>query len=128
MPLQLRPFNEGDELTARAARPLFAGSDFDFLSDFQEHEPWSLWMLRMDRYRRSFGLPTDRVRAAYLAADVDGQLVGAVSVRFELNDYLAKWGGNIGYGVIPKYRGLGYATLILQDAVALQNAEGSKTF
>ena len=26
--------------------------------------------------------------------------------------------------MIPKYRGLGYATLILQDAVALQNAEG----
>lgn len=60
MPLQLRPFNEGDELTARAARPLFAGSDFDYLSDFQENEPWSHWMLRMDRYRRSLGLLSSR--------------------------------------------------------------------
>ncbi|WP_317765343.1 GNAT family N-acetyltransferase [Pediococcus ethanolidurans] len=44
---------------------------------------------------------------------------GGISCRWELNDYLAKYGGNIGYGVAPNYRKQGIATEMLRQAVKL---------
>lgn len=65
-------------------------------------------------------LPPNHVRGYQLAADVDGELVGRVSLRFELN----ACGGNIGYGVAPAHRRKGYATEILRQALIVIRAEG----
>ena len=59
-----------------------------------------------------------------LAADVDGQLVGCASIRFELNEFLAARGGHIGYGVIPAFRRRGYATAILTESIKIARSEG----
>lgn len=40
----------------------------------------------------------------------EGKFVGAFNLRTELNDFLMFIGGNVGYGVAPKYRRMGYAT------------------
>lgn len=45
---------------------------------------------------------------------VENMIVGAISIRHELNDYLLKHGGHIGYGVRPSQRGKGYATELLE--------------
>lgn len=124
MGLILRPFTVDDETVARAARPAFAGTDFSWLFDLAEDDAWETWLARMDGYARGVDLPADRVRAAALAADDDGTLVGAVSVRFALNDFLARRGGHIGYGVIPEHRGKGYATAMLTQAVDIAKAGG----
>lgn len=45
------------------------------------------------------------------------KLVGMVDIRRELNDYLFKYGGNIGYSVGHKFRNMGIATEILKIAI-----------
>jgi predicted acetyltransferase len=44
-------------------------------------------------------------------------LVGAIDIRHYLNEYLLKYGGNIGYGVRPSERQKGYATKMLALAL-----------
>ncbi len=48
----------------------------------------------------------------------DKRLVGMVSIRHELNDYLEHWGGHIGYSVRRSERRKGYATQMLKLALA----------
>ena len=55
--------------------------------------------------------------ATFLVADVDGDLVGRVSIRHVLNARLAAVGGHVGYGVRPGFRRLGHATRMLQLAL-----------
>jgi predicted acetyltransferase len=64
------------------------------------------------------------VRGRQLVADVDGEIVGRVSLRFELNEYLTERGGHVGYGVAPAHRRKGYATEILRQALVVIRAEG----
>lgn len=40
----------------------------------------------------------------------DGKFIGAFNLRTELNAFLMYVGGNVGYGIAPKYRRKGYAT------------------
>ncbi len=47
------------------------------------------------------------------------KFIGAFNLRTQLNDFLMYVGGNVGYGIAPKYKRMGYATkglslLILQ--------------
>ncbi len=125
MSVMLRSFRPTDEEAALAAWAEFQGSGFDFLPfDYETSIPWTEWLVQMERYREGINLPAYRVRSAFLAADVEGELVGSVSIRFALNDFLATRGGHIGYGVIPRFRRRGYATEILRQAIEIAHAEG----
>ena len=56
------------------------------------------------------GCQTELVASTTRWVAVDGRLVGFLSVRHELNDYLLELGGHIGYAIRPLERGQGYAT------------------
>lgn len=62
--------------------------------------------------------------ATFRAADVDGVVVGRVSIRYELNEFLENFGGHIGYAVRPDYRRRGFATEILRQALIIARSEG----
>ena len=49
------------------------------------------------------------------------EIFGAVELRHFLNSGLLKYGGHVGYGVAPKYRGNGYAKLML--SMCIENAK-----
>jgi predicted acetyltransferase len=64
------------------------------------------------------------VPATFLVAEAEGQIVGRVSIRHELNACLAEVGGHIGYGVRPGFRRRGYATAIMRQSLAVASSIG----
>jgi predicted acetyltransferase len=122
--LWLRPLRDDDERVALAAHDELAGDDFSFLLDRDRVHTWAEYVALMARWQRGDDLPADRVRAAYLVAQVGDDVVGRVSVRYELDEYLRREGGHIGYGVRPQFRRRGHAAEILRQALVLTRAEG----
>lgn len=72
----------------------------------------------LDKELRGVELAPGRVPHTMLYAFVDGKIVGRLSVRHELNEYLTRRGGHIGYAVAEKYRRKGYATEIVKQGLA----------
>src|SRR5688572_11739631 len=63
------------------------------------------------------GLAPDRVPHTMLYAFLDGRIIGRVSVRHSLNEYLIERGGHVGYAVAPRWRGQGFATRMMELAM-----------
>jgi predicted acetyltransferase len=64
-------------------------------------------------------LPPGFVPSTFLFAFVGDRIVGRVSIRHRLNDFLERIGGHIGYAVVPEFRRQGYATAILHMSVEI---------
>ncbi len=122
--LRLRPPAPGDEAAVLAAHRDLAAEDFTFALDYEEGMTWAAYLNLLDAQRTDRGLPPDRVPATFLVADVDGSMVGRVSVRHRLNDWLRHEGGHIGYAVVPGERRKGYATEILRQALVVARSVG----
>ena len=54
-----------------------------------------------------------------LGVDETGRIVGMIDIRHRLNDYLAQYGGHIGYSVRKSERRKGYATQMLARALEI---------
>src|SRR5215469_4941588 len=102
--LRLRPLRTGDEAAVREAQKVMAGEDFTFAFGLDETTEWNDFLRNVDKVRRGVDLPDDRVPGTFLVADVGGMIVGRISIRHALNDFLAVKGGHIGYCVLPAYR------------------------
>jgi len=61
-----------------------------------------------------FPLPI-HVPSTFLFAFDASRIIGRVSIRHELNEFLLRVGGHIGYVVVPEFRRQGYATAILHQ-------------
>lgn len=121
----LRPLAIGDEEQAKQAHQELALDGFGFLLDsFDENEPWAAFIERVDSTERGENLPVGYVPATFLVAELDGQIVGRVSIRHSLNEYLHQRGGHIGYGIRPEFRRRGLATEILRAALEITRALG----
>ena len=56
--------------------------------------------------------------STYFLLDLDtNKLIGAVNIRHYLNDYLLKYGGQIGDGIRPSFRNKGYGTEMIRLAL-----------
>jgi predicted acetyltransferase len=117
-----------DRSEAIAAHRELALDDFEFLLDsFGKYEidgDWSAYLDRLDSSRCGEDVPVGRVPSTFLVAEVDGRIIGRVSIRHELNAYLEERGGHIGYGIRPEFRGRGYATNILVKALKIVRGFG----
>lgn len=67
-------------------------------------------------------LPPGFVPASFYFAFVDGKIVGRLSFRWELNDFLLKIGGHVGFVVLPEHQRKGYASEMLRQALLLPRA------
>ena len=123
MDLCLRPLQMEDEDDFSAAHAVIAAEGFEFGLWLDRATSWESYLDELAEQRRGRVAP-GRVRATFLVAVVDNVIVGRTSIRHTLNDFLAKEGGHIGYGVLRDHRGQGYATEILRQSLIIARSEG----
>jgi predicted acetyltransferase len=87
MTLRLRPYQPNDEAAALAAHDALLTEDFHFLLSWHPTMTWTEFLLALENQRWGLDLAEDQVPAVQLAAVVNGELVGRVSIRFVLKGY-----------------------------------------
>lgn len=79
----------------------------------------------VDQTNRNAEIPNGDWGRSYTLLCFDGKkLVGLLSVRYEMSEELRTRYGDIGYGVRPKERRKGYATLMLRHALVICKEKG----
>jgi predicted acetyltransferase len=126
--LELRPLRPEDEVSFRAAIAacLEEVPPLDFAFDFDKAVPFAEYVDKLEGWTLGKGLPDSFVPTTFLVGVIGGQIVGRLSIRHHLNDYLERIGGHIGYGVIRCFRRKGYATEMLKQALPICSLLGMK--
>ena len=108
-----------EEIEAYRREMLDEGSSMDGTGELRSIETAAEWLAKIALYERAETLPEGKVMATLFVCirRSDGRLVGMIQVRHTLNDYLAAFGGHIGYSVRPSERRKGYASAMLRDVL-----------
>ncbi len=120
----LRRLTESDEPQALLAHRELAVEDFTMLLGWSPERTWPQYLRLLQQHRHGLELEPGHVPATFLIAGVGEDLVGRVSIRHELNDFLVEFGGHVGYAVQPQFRRRGHATEILRQALIIGRSEG----
>ena len=95
-----------------------------FLHYYIEGMPFRRYLEILVEQDQGVSLPSpEHVPSTFLFAFVGTRIVGRVSIRHSLNEYLERVGGHIGYVVVPEFRRRGYATAILRLALPIARAK-----
>lgn len=88
---------------------------FEFSIPISDNETFESDIKRLSDIHHGQGLPEGWVPGSvfWLCNDVDGKIIGVITIRPKLNEYLKFRGGHISYYVRPSERNKGYATLML---------------
>lgn len=124
--LILRLLRTEDEESLRRAFNGFADSDSDmtFAYSFYQTMTFSNYVEMVNSWRSGENLPENFVPNTYLVGVVEGEIVGRISFRHTLTDFLTRVGGHIGYAVVPSQWNRGYATEMVRQSLAYGRAMG----
>lgn len=113
---ELRPEDSG--FAADIHREVMELDDWHFLlGNYVQDEEFCNYLDRVAQLKSVEKVPPGMVPSTFLVAVIDGKIAGRLSIRHELNDFLALTGGHIGYGVVPEFRGKGVATAMLRYGI-----------
>lgn len=83
-----------------------------FIKDIENYEKL---IVKLENYSNGIiDNPNYVAYTSYVAIDSTNKIVGLGSLRPELNNFLKKFGGHIGYSIVPSERKKGYGTEILK--------------
>jgi predicted acetyltransferase len=122
--LRLRPLRPDDEAAFRAGHADMAAEGLTFGPRLSCDLAWDDYLRTLADDRAGINLPDGLVPSTFLVADVDGQIVGRVSIRHCLTDTLRIEGGHVGYCVLRAFRRRGYATEMLRQALIVARSIG----
>lgn len=97
-------------------------------SNIESCESYDEWLNNLKKNSNIDTLPEGRVLSNTFISvrKEDNKIIGFVNLRYELNDYLLKFGGHIGDSIRPSERNKGYATEQLQICLKHCNDLGIK--
>ncbi|MGX7348821.1 GNAT family N-acetyltransferase [Dolosicoccus paucivorans] len=92
------------------------GSSMDGSMNLKETEDIHQWLKEVKAMESKKTCPKNLVpHTLLLCIDKStNEIIGSIQVRHELNDFLSRFGGHIGYSVRPTQRQKGYATKMLE--------------
>jgi predicted acetyltransferase len=93
--------------------------------DVRSPDGFAAWVGRLRR-ESDTTVPSaaGRVHCTYWWIVEGDTVLGAIALRHELNDFLLRAGGHIGYGIRPSARGRGLATWALGQVLAAAGTHG----
>lgn len=112
-----------DEDAVSQAQAELAVEDFEFVFQGPE-QSWAAYVTQVEKQSLGTEVPPGQVPATFLLAELADEIVGRVSIRHQLNDWLVTYGGHIGYAVRPSFRGRGIATEILRSSLRIAGSVG----
>ena len=122
--LVFRRLQLGDERELDNAQRIMAQEHFAFAFDYAPGQDFAAYLATLDDHRLGRNLRAGKVAASFEVGVLGARIVARLSVRHALNDFLLQQGGHIGYGVLPEFRGRGFATAALQRGLALTSSLG----
>jgi predicted acetyltransferase len=122
--IELRELRVEDKLSFRDAILEFTDSEMPFAFQYEPTIRFRKYVEIVNSWPHGRNLPNNFVPCTYFVGVVAKKIVGRLSFRHKLNDYLERIGGHIGYGVIPSERGRGYAKNMLKQSLGFAKAAG----
>lgn len=107
------PEHEAQVMAYREAF-LRAGDSFDGCAGLEETDRYEDWLDFAGRLSRKYGADYVPSTVRLAVRQEDSRVVGIIDLRHRLTPFLLRFGGNIGYSVLPGERGKGYAGEMLR--------------